>query len=99
MDTMFADLDFTIANLDDILITSKNRDHAKHVTEVYKKIKEFGFKLRMEKCEFFLSKIKYLGQIIDKKGRTPDPNRADTIKYIPTPTNAAALQSFWGLAN
>ena len=36
----------------------------------------------MEKCEFFLSKIKYLGQIIDKKDRTPDPNRADAMKYV-----------------
>ena len=48
---------------------------------------------------FFLSKIEYLGQVIDEKGRTPDPNRADAIKYMPAPTNIAALQSFWGLAN
>ena len=100
MDTMSADLDFTTAYLDDILIKSKNReDHVKHVTEVFKKIEEFGFKLTMEKCEFFRSKIKYLGQVIDQKGRTPDPNWADTIKYVPTPTNVAALQSFLGLAN
>ena len=50
----------------------------------------------MEKCE---SKIKYLGQVIDRKGRTPDPNRADAIKYMPTLTNVAALQSFLVLAN
>ena len=48
---------------------------------------------------FFLSKIKYLGQVYDEKGRAPDPNRADVIKYNPTPTNVAALQPFWGLAN
>ena len=53
MDTMLADLDFATAYLDDILIENKNRDHAKHVIEVLKKIKEFGFKLSMEKCEFF----------------------------------------------
>ena len=41
---------------------------------MFKKIKEFGFKSSMEKCEFFQSKIKYLGQVIDKKGRTPDPH-------------------------
>ena len=62
MDTMLADLDFATAYLDDILIKSKNReDHAKHVTEVFKKIKEFDFKLSMEKSEFFQSTIKYLG--------------------------------------
>ena len=99
MDTMLADLDFATAYLDDILIKSKNRDHAELVIEGFKKIKEFGFKLSMEKCEFFLSKIKYLGQVIDKKGRTPDPNRVDAIKYRPALTNVAALQSFLGLAN
>ena len=53
----------------------------------------------MEKCEFFQSKIKYLGLVINKKGRIPDPNWADLIKYMPTLTNVAALQSFLGLAN
>ena len=43
--------------------------------------------------------IKYLGQVINEKGRTPDPNRADAIKYMPAPTNIAVLQSFWELAN
>ena len=38
---MLADLDFITSYLDDILIKSKNQeDHAKHVTEVFKKIKE-----------------------------------------------------------
>ena len=80
------------AYLDDILIKIKNReDLVKPMVGVFKKIKEFG--------EFFLSKIKYLGQVIDEKGRTPDPNQADAIKYMPTQINVAALQSFWGLAN
>ena len=50
MDTMLSDLDFTTAYLDNILIKSKNREnHAKHVIEVFKKIKEFGFKLSFGK--------------------------------------------------
>ena len=57
----------------------------KHVIEVFQKIKEFGFKLSMEKCEFFLSNI------WDEKGRTSDPNQADAIKCMPTPTNVAGL--------
>ena len=40
MDTMLADLDFATAYLDDILMKSKSQeDHAKHVNEVFKKIK------------------------------------------------------------
>ena len=48
---------------------------------------------------FFVEKIKYLGHIIDKDGRRPDPERAAAIKDIPAPHNIASLESFMGLAN
>ena len=50
----------------------------------------------MEKLNFFYQKIKYLGQVIDEKDRTPDPNRVDAIKFTPASTKVAALQSFLG---
>ena len=57
MNTMLADLDFATVYLDDILIKTENReDHTKHIIEVFKKIKEFGFKLSME--NFFYQKSK-----------------------------------------
>ena len=46
-----------------------------------------------------MNKIKYLGHIIDKDGRSPDPERATAIKDMPTPDNVTTLQSFFGLAN
>ena len=61
MDTILADLDFVTAYLDDILIKSKNRDHAKRVIEMFRKIKAFGFKLSMEKCDFFSIKNQISG--------------------------------------
>ena len=100
MDTMLSDLDFAIAYLDDILIKSESREeHAEHVKTVFKKIKEYGFKLSIEKCEFFLTKIKYLGQVIDEKGRKPDPSRATAITNMPPPTSVSTLQAFLGLAS
>ena len=38
-------------------------------------------------------------QIIDEKGRRPDPSRANAIENMPAPTNVSSLQSFLGLAN
>ena len=68
MDTMLAGLDFTIAYLDDILIKSKNNNlHCDHIKEVFRRIDDYGFKLSSEKCEVFMSQIKYLGQIINAK--------------------------------
>ena len=46
-----------------------------------------------------MNKIKYLGHIIDKDGRRPDPERATAIKDMLAPDNVTTLQSFLGLAN
>ena len=46
-----------------------------------------------------MKKIKYLGHIIDKDGRYPDPKRGTAIKDMPAPDNVKTLQSFLGLAN
>ena len=46
-----------------------------------------------------MNKIKYLGYIIDKYGRRPDPERATAIKDMPAPDKVKTLQSFLGLAN
>ena len=48
---------------------------------------------------FSWKKITYLGHIIDKYGRRPDPERAVAIKDMPTPDNITSLQSFLVLAN
>ena len=47
MDTMLGGLEFSIAYLDDILIKSEDKDeHRRHVMEVFKRIQDFGFKLK-----------------------------------------------------
>ena len=78
MDTLLNDVDFAIAYLDSILIKSESREqHIDHFKEVFEKIKQFGLKLRLDKCEFLKkTKIKYLGQMIDAKGRKPDPSKS-----------------------
>ena len=46
-----------------------------------------------------MENIKYMGHIIDKYGRIPDPERAAAIKDMLVPDNIASLLSFLGLAN
>eukprot|EP00106_Octopus_bimaculoides_P000827 XP_014768269.1 PREDICTED: uncharacterized protein K02A2.6-like [Octopus bimaculoides] len=73
---MLTSLDFTIAYLDDILIKSEScGQHAEQVKKVFKRRKDYGFKLNEEKCEFFMPRMKYLGQIIDENRRRPDLSR------------------------
>ena len=100
IDTMLSGLNFSIGYLDDILMKSETiEQHRKHVFQVFERINGYGFTLQDTKCEFFLDKIKYLGQIIDKNGRRPDPGRSIAIKNMSEPHNITTLLSFLGLAN
>ena len=87
-------VDFAIVYLDDILIKSESQEqYAKHIKDVFEKIKQYGLKLSLDKCEFLKFKIRYLGQIIDAKGRKPDPSKSSARKNMPTPTNVSTLHS------
>ena len=66
---------------------------------MFRRINDYGFKFSSEKCEFFMSQIKYLGQVINAKVRTLDPERAEPIKSMLIPNNVTKLQAFLGLAN
>ena len=97
MDTMLGDLDYTTAYLDDILVTSKTTtEYWNHIINVSEKLQEYGFKVKVAKCDFFLPEIKYLGHIINRDGRRPDPERANAIRNMPASDNVQALQSFFG---
>ena len=85
MDTMLGGFDFTFAYLDDIVISSKMKElHREHLNKVFAQIRGFGFKVKEAKCDFCMNKIKYLGHIIDKDGRRPEPERGTAIKDMPT---------------
>ena len=100
MDDMLSGLDFTIAHLDDILMKSKSiTEYKEHVYKVFTKIQDYGFKITGTKCDFFIKKIKYLGHIIDKDGRRPNPEQGAAIKDMPAPNYITSLQSFLELAN
>ena len=100
METMLGCFDFTFAYLDDIVISSITKElHREHLNKVFAQIREFGFKVKEAKCDFCMNKIKYLGHIIDKDGRRPDPEKSTAIKDMLAPDNVMTLQSFLGLAN
>ena len=55
----------------------KNMQNAKLV---FKKIKEYSFKLSIDKLNFLKTTIEYLGHIIDEKCQKPDLPRSTAIK-------------------
>ena len=100
MDTMLTGISGAAAYLDDIIIMGTDaKDLIKKLDAVLARIADYGLRLRADKCDFFMERVKYLGFIIDKNGRQPDPENIAAIQNMPAPTDVSTLRSFLGLVS
>ncbi|CAF1295336.1 unnamed protein product, partial [Rotaria sordida] len=80
---------------DDILLTGANEEeHSRTLEMVFLKRSEFGFRCNPEKYLFFQGEVSYLGGIINKNGKRPDPKRVEAIINMPAPKNVKELEAF-----
>lgn len=97
VDTMLAGLENVVAYCDDILIASKDsHDHLHTLRQVFRRLQTFNFRARPDKCQFFRSRVTYLGMVIDKEGQRPDPDKTKAIDDMPAPTNVTEVRAFLG---
>lgn len=91
---------FVIVYIDDILIYSSSiAEHHRHVIQVLEKLREHKLYLKLEKCEFHITSVQFLGYIIDQHGIQMDQRKVETIQDWPLPTSVKELQRFLGFAN
>jgi hypothetical protein len=81
--------------LDIIIIYSESlEEHQDHVKKVLKALSAGGLSLKLEKCEFHWTELKYLGLIISTEGIKRDTERIEAICDWPVPTNLHDVQLF-----
>nr|VZI00034.1 unnamed protein product [Spirometra erinaceieuropaei] len=98
MNAMLSGIPGTAGYLDDIIIVGRSPAELQdRVCAVLERVQEYGFRLRADKCQFFLDSIKYLGFVFDANGRHPDPENIRAIQRMPAPKNVSQLRSFLGL--
>lgn len=99
-DAVLAGIDGAAAYIDDFIIGGKDfDDHLRILHQVLQRLLEFNFRVKIEKCSFFVPQLKYLGHILDKNGLRPDPDKIERIKNMPAPSNITELRSFLGAVN
>ena len=103
MDNIFAMMiegKLVIIYMDDILIFTETKEELTRITKmVLEKLRENDLFLKAKKCEFYKTKVKYLGMII-KEGRiSMDPVKLGGIRDWPVPTTVKQVRSFLGFGN
>jgi hypothetical protein len=71
---------FMVVFIDDILIFSKNEEeHDEHLHLVLQKLRENQLYAKLNKCEFWLKEVSFLGHIISEGGIFVDPSKVKDV--------------------
>jgi hypothetical protein len=90
---------FVVVFIDDILIYSKSRkDHEHHLRVVLERLKAHQLYTKLNKCEFWLEKIAFLGHILTAEGIEVDPSKVEAISKWNQLSNVSEVRSFLGMA-
>lgn len=94
-------LDAFCANyIDDIIVFSKTfEDHVDHIECLLQAILKEGFRLKLLKCNFAKSNVKYLGHIVENNLTRPIFDNVLPIKNFPVPKNKKNIRQFLGKVN
>jgi hypothetical protein len=90
---------FVVVFISDILVFSETEEEDdKHLRLVLEKLRSNKLYVKFSKCEFWLTKVTFLGHVISAGGVSVDPGKVkDVLNWMP-PTIASEIQSFLGLA-
>ena len=101
MSSIFRGLNWKLSliYMDTIIIGSNTfKEHIDHIQQVFETLRKAKLRLKLSKCIFASSYVKYNGHVVDKRGVRPDPDNINVISEYPTPKNTKQLRTFLSLA-
>ena len=85
--------------IDDILVYSNSRlEDEQHLSVVLQTLRENRLYAKLDKCEFLLKEVVFLGHVISAEGIFVDPRKVEAVLRWERPTNVTEIRSFLGLA-
>jgi len=84
--------------VDDIIIYSPTwEQHLIDLDEFLKRCIDMGITLKLSKCQFGQTHVKYLGHRVTKNGHTMDPDKIKAVMDTQPPKNVSELRTVLGL--
>nr|GEY09948.1 putative reverse transcriptase domain-containing protein [Tanacetum cinerariifolium] len=74
------------------------KEHEEHLTLILKLLKKEELYAKFSKCEFWIPKVQFLGNMIDSKEIYVDPAKIESIKDFASPKTPTEIRQFLGLA-
>jgi hypothetical protein len=89
---------FVVVFIDDILVYSKNEEHAGDLHVVLQRLREHRLYAKLSKCDFWLKEIKFLGHSISQAGIAVDPDKVQEVMNWKPSRTVRQIRSFLRLA-
>ena len=95
------DLKWCIIYLDDIIVffSKTPEEHIERLRGVFEKLSAAGLRLKPSKCEFFKSRITYVGHIVSKDCIETEKKKVIAIQEWEIPKTVTEVHSFLGFTN
>ena len=91
---------FVVVFIDDILVYSKDaQEHEQHLKIVLQTLRENKLYAKVNKCDFWLKEVSFLGHIVSAEGIRVDPTKIKVVVNWKPPQNVTDVRSFLGLAS
>jgi hypothetical protein len=86
-----------VCYMDDIIVFSQDRaKHIEDIRQVLQRLDKSNLSIKLAKCFFFKSQVKFLGFIISKKGVSANPEKIGPILEMPPPADKKGVDSLLG---
>ncbi|GJV78941.1 putative reverse transcriptase domain-containing protein [Tanacetum coccineum] len=88
---------YPLLRIDDLFDQIK-KEHEEHLRQILKFLKKEELYAKFSKCEFWISRVQFLGHVIDCRGVHVDPTNIESIKDWASPKTPTEIRQFLGLA-
>jgi hypothetical protein len=91
---------FVVVFIDHILVFSRTKEeHEVHLRLVLGKPRADQLYVKFSKCEFWITKVAFLGHVISTRGVSVDPGKVnEVLNWMPL-TSVSEIQNFLGLTD